>query len=43
MGIHKQQVDRVFDIEHASRIEQLEAAGVELRSTRQITNLSYTD
>ena len=26
MGIHKQQVDRVFDIEHASRIEQLEAA-----------------
>ena len=26
MGIHKQQVDRGFDIEHASRIEQLEAA-----------------
>jgi antitoxin HicB len=26
MGIHKQQVDRLLDIDHASRIEQLEAA-----------------
>jgi len=26
MGIHKQQVDRLPDIDHASRIEQLEAA-----------------
>jgi antitoxin HicB len=26
MGIHKQQVERLFDIDHASRIEQLEAA-----------------
>ena len=26
MGIHKQQVERLFDLDHASRIEQLEAA-----------------
>ena len=26
MGIHKQQVDRLLDLDHASRIEQLEAA-----------------
>jgi antitoxin HicB len=26
MGIHKQQVERLMDIDHASRIEQLEAA-----------------
>jgi len=26
MGIHKQQVDRLLDIDHASRIEQLEVA-----------------
>ena len=26
MGIHKQQVERLFDPDHASRIEQLEAA-----------------
>jgi antitoxin HicB len=26
MGIHKQQIDRLLDIDHASRIEQLEAA-----------------
>jgi antitoxin HicB len=26
MGIHKQQVERLFDIDHGSRIEQLEAA-----------------
>ena len=26
MGIHKQQVDRLMDIDHASRIEQLEDA-----------------
>ena len=26
MGIHKQQVERLLDIDHASRIEQLEAA-----------------
>jgi len=26
MGIHKQQVDRLLDIDHASRIEQLEGA-----------------
>jgi antitoxin HicB len=26
MGIHKQQIERLMDIDHASRIEQLEAA-----------------
>jgi antitoxin HicB len=26
MGIHKQQVERLLDLDHASRIEQLEAA-----------------
>jgi antitoxin HicB len=26
MGIHKQQIERLLDIDHASRIEQLEAA-----------------
>jgi hypothetical protein len=26
MGIHKQQVEGLMDIEHASRIEQLESA-----------------
>ncbi|MDP9054309.1 MAG: type II toxin-antitoxin system HicB family antitoxin [Acidobacteriota bacterium] len=26
MGIHKQQIDRLLDIDHASRIEQLESA-----------------
>ena len=26
MGIHKQQIDRLLDMDHASRIEQLEAA-----------------
>ena len=26
MGIHKQEVERLFDPDHASRIEQLEAA-----------------
>lgn len=26
MGIHKQQIDRLLDIDHASRIEQLEMA-----------------
>jgi antitoxin HicB len=26
MGIHKQQVDRLLDLDRASRIEQLEAA-----------------
>jgi antitoxin HicB len=26
MGIHKQQVDRLLDLNHASRVEQLEAA-----------------
>jgi antitoxin HicB len=26
MGIHKQQVERLMDIEHTSRIEQLESA-----------------
>jgi antitoxin HicB len=31
MGIHKQQVERLLDIDHASRIEQLEAAFAALR------------
>ena len=31
MGIHKQQVERLMDMDHASRIEQLEAAFAALR------------
>ena len=26
MGIHKQQIERLLDLDHTSRIEQLEAA-----------------
>ena len=38
MGIHKQQVDRLLDIDHASRIEQLEAAfaAIQMRLTVDI-------
>lgn len=38
MGIHKQQVERLMDIDHASRIEQLEAAfaALNMRLTVQV-------
>lgn len=38
MGIHKQQIDRLLDIDHASRIEQLELAfaALQLRLTVNI-------
>ena len=38
MGIHKQQVERLLDLDHASRIEQLEAAFTALNM--RLTNRS---
>ena len=42
MGIHKQQIDRLLDIDHASRIEQLEAAfaALQMRLTVNIQPVS---
>jgi antitoxin HicB len=42
MGIHKQQVDRLLDIDHASRIEQLEAAFSALQM-RLIVEVQHAD
>ena len=41
MGIHKQQVERLLDIDHASRIEQLEAAfsALQMRVIVEIQNV----
>ena len=43
MGIHRQQVDRGFDIEHASRIEQLEAAFAALQMKLTVDIQPVTD
>ena len=43
MGIHKQQVERLMDIDHASRIEQLEAAftALGMRLTVEIQDANF--
>jgi len=40
MGIHKQQVERLLDMDHTSRIEQLEAAfrALQLRMVVEVQN-----
>ena len=43
MGIHKQQVDRLLDIDHASRIEQLEAAFAALQMKLTVDIQPVTD
>jgi antitoxin HicB len=43
MGIHKQQVDRLLDIDHASRIEQLEAAFAALQMRLTVAIQPATD
>ena len=43
MGIHKQQIDRLLDIDHASRIEQLESASVALQMRLTVSIQSVAD
>jgi antitoxin HicB len=43
MGIHKQQIDRLLDIDHASRIEQLEAAFAALQMRLTVDIQSAAD
>ena len=43
MGIHKQQVERLMDIDHASRIEQLEAAFAALQMKLTVDIQSAAD
>ena len=42
VGIHKQQVERLMDIDHASRIEQLEAAFAALQMRLVVDNMLIT-